>query len=1216
MRRISSFTMMLLMALALSGCPAVGDFELQIAFPDAESREFCDQVSLYVFAAPSGVEDPCQSFADFLGDENSVNLDLVGRANLPIPLESNSHPLMSDVPVGRMAFVALGENGREQAFLRACEVITLDAEQSAIVELDLAWFCGSQPFELCFHDPTIYPNGWDDDCDGLSDEAPCRQCQVATDCAQAVTWGLLTEELESCKHWTCPAGGGDCGQDTDPDLEGQACNDGDACTLNDSCESGNCVGLDLGCQTGCLTDTDCLDWGAVNYPCVLSWQCIAHREIMRCEPTAVQANGSACDIFRDACHETEGLCQNGECLQAPIDCGIEGLTCILAGCDYETGCTYSANPASDEDQDGAQAASCQSDCGLPEQPCSSCIDCDFSDCDDNDPLVNAGSPERCGNNLDEDCDESADECCRDYAGHSQPATCDNEILVFENYSNDTTLSFSVGDLNGDGLDDLLLSDAAGFEETGHIAVVDNLSTGNGCASFGSERDLVIADRPMHASLIDVDRDGVWELAYLDRDNNDLRLKIRRLDGSLMGDQYVANSASILNLRLDLIEMDGDPGQELSVLYFDFTNSSTHWRVFEPLADGSIPSPSEYFNIVGADLSLVDASFGDFDGDGLDDMALVLHRFMPTEVTYLKVFRCDLNGGVEPIYSKTSGGFPVVGHRLEAIAALDYDEDGRDDLAMLWIEEDPNETQVGSALRILQARPFQDPSDSELFNPSYQLQWPSFPVTKDGLEIRVQLAAADLDGDGLRDLVMLDKPGAKMRLYRNRGRVDSDHFAPAQEHSIPLFGDEGVHSMLPGHFTHQAREDLLIIKSIADTPYNQPPATGSLFIAQGFAEPRTDYLVELPWLGPQLDMSLRPSLKLADLDKSGVQDLIVFSLEELSTDPAAQVWVAEHGTDPDRIWSGAFSATPSLPSFAMPIFSHVADLDGDLLIDLLYLPEHDSPKYFLNSDNPLAPLSPAESMPPIGDIISVLKTFVGNLAGDRPPDLLAVTETSLELRLGFSAMPGSFFLSPPYSKHLGFGSEAVCVFTDSRFAWPQIAIFNPESKTLEIHPLDLLNFSDTTPTASLNLNIDTETQTAKHIAVLDRNGDQLPDIMLSVESNDDHESIVYTWLGQGGTWATEAEQVVSLAQGGGPLLDMTSHDYPWTRNDDLVVVTKERITLLRADTIVFDTNSLYGNLDLLTAEVGDLDHDGRWDVVGITSSGQIRIFMGQQSGDCP
>ena len=153
---------------------------------------------------------------------------------------------------------------------------------------------------------------------------------------------------------------------------GNACDDGDACTVNDVCNNGNCLGNPIVCSDG--------------NPCTID----------SCDPdngcTFINANdGYICDDG-DACTIGDN-CISGSCLGYAISCD-DGDSCTLDSCDSSSGCKntpQSGTDYCDDDGDGYSEAQ--------------------GDCNDSDINIYPGAIEVCGDFIDNDCDGLIDEKC-------------------------------------------------------------------------------------------------------------------------------------------------------------------------------------------------------------------------------------------------------------------------------------------------------------------------------------------------------------------------------------------------------------------------------------------------------------------------------------------------------------------------------------------------------------------------------------------------------------------------------------------------------------------------------------------------------------------------------------------------------------------------------------------------------------------------------------
>jgi hypothetical protein len=197
-------------------------------------------------------------------------------------------------------------------------------------------------------------NGYDDDCDGKTDEALC-------------------DDGNPCTIDTCNSDGS-CKNEVPPDA---SCNDGDACTSQDKCIDGKCVGggkLDCDDGNACTTDACDVVKGCITTKipaggacaddgnpctsdtcdaagvckhstqtgiCVINGQCVAAGTIDPSDPCKVcnplqsktafvLQNGLSCDDG-DACTVAD-KCTAGKCLGKAMDCSAQNGPCTQGVC--------------------------------------------------------------------------------------------------------------------------------------------------------------------------------------------------------------------------------------------------------------------------------------------------------------------------------------------------------------------------------------------------------------------------------------------------------------------------------------------------------------------------------------------------------------------------------------------------------------------------------------------------------------------------------------------------------------------------------------------------------------------------------------------------------------------------------------------------------------------------------------------------------------------
>jgi len=326
---------------------------------------------------------------------------------------------------------------------------------------------------------------------------------------------------------------------------------------------------------------------------------------------------------------------------------------------------------------------------------------DHADCDDGDADINPDAYEVCSTTADDDCDGDTSDCA---------LTLDDELLVFSGADSaeeaGAALSASI-DIDGDGLDDLVVSSPGRYAQKGAVYVVTGATSADtdlGAATTWKGNDS--ADRAGSAlAAADLDRDGYGDVVVGAPGAGQVYLLTDpRAGGGLSGAGTV---------------ISGD-------------------------SDGSF----------GATLAL-----GDLDGDGQPDVAVGMPDADTTGALGVTVTGV---GGVEVYFGAFTGDLSdsdasvtnadeTDGHLGRAIAAVDADGDGQDELVVSGLDTDllsadvprislmdvtsGGEVDAGSALRTYSGG--------------------SGRASGDAL-----CAGGDVDGDGTEDLLVGDPAAAQ------------------------------------------------------------------------------------------------------------------------------------------------------------------------------------------------------------------------------------------------------------------------------------------------------------------------------------------------------------------------------------------------------------------------------------------------------------------------
>ena len=320
------------------------------------------------------------------------------------------------------------------------------------------------------------------------------------------------------------------------------------------------------------------------------------------------------------------------------------------------------------------------------------------DCDDADEDVNPDADEVCGNGVDDDCDGTSLGCGFEAYGDVEELAaaevCRPHPSVGENVAGG-------GDLDGDGEPDLVLGDSSDgwCGTTGVVWVVSGLSEGSLNLGYDSSAELCAEeDAPLGSEVAVV--------------------------GDLTGDGLddLLASASGADLSAD--------------------NVGAVYLVAGPIGDEE--SVAQHERVVGLDEGDqvgISLAAGAFDGTGGRQVAIGTYaRDLPAENAGA-IWLLEPGGWstVDAAFATIVGGEDDnVGHRL---AAFDTDGDGIDDLASGSPWRGDGAARVAVYLGPFEGELAADDHDGEL------------TTGEDDYGTGRRLAAADLDGDGLDDLVV-------------------------------------------------------------------------------------------------------------------------------------------------------------------------------------------------------------------------------------------------------------------------------------------------------------------------------------------------------------------------------------------------------------------------------------------------------------------------------
>jgi hypothetical protein len=322
--------------------------------------------------------------------------------------------------------------------------------------------------------------------------------------------------------------------------------------------------------------------------------------------------------------------------------------------------------------------------------------CDGGDCDDLDPEVNTSMVELCEDGLDNDCDDGDARCGFD----GDMELSDAELLYSDEPNYDAGRLVEIGDLDGDGHDDMAIATmyADGYNG-GAVILPGPITEGGAFADLGyrvaGSRITYAAGRSM--GIGDVDGDGQVDLALGAPDGTEkewivfgpITAEVDLADGEIL---YVGSGSPETGHGSDLADVNGDGIDDAIIgAYEDSTGgyaAGTTFVDYGPIAAGEYDVNDLDARLIGDAAGAYSGRYvragGDVDGDGVGDILLA--------APYASVSG-PYSGGAHLVYGGVTGDYDLASadgiflgesagdYAGEELAFGDIDGDGLDDVVL-------------------------------------------------------------------------------------------------------------------------------------------------------------------------------------------------------------------------------------------------------------------------------------------------------------------------------------------------------------------------------------------------------------------------------------------------------------------------------------------------------------------------------------------------------
>jgi hypothetical protein len=389
-------------------------------------------------------------------------------------------------------------------------------------------------------------------------------------------------------------------------------------------------------------------------------------------------------------------------------------------------------------------------------------------------------------------------------------------------------SVAVGDLNGDGVPDLVVANGAPFGGSPSVSVL----LGNGDGTFQAARNYDAGQDPDSVALGDFNGDGKLDVVVINAGYGTVSVLPGNGDGSLQAprsyDVGIQVSSGLVSSSVAVADFNGDGALDLAVAN---AGGGTNVSVRLNNGDGTFQALPKYDTGLAGPSAMV---AGDFNGDGIPDIALA-------STSSVIVLLGNGDGSFQaPLLSDLGG--PAFGPTI-VLTVGDFNGDGKLDLVV----SHRGEFRRDGSLDVLLGR-----GDGTFRN--------SFHRMLNGV---VSVAVGDVNGDNRLDLVVpyLGSVGVFL------GNGDGTFQAPQIYPTNGILSSVAVADLNNDGHPDIVTANVLLVSGLLSNQFSV-----SVMLGNGdgsFRPPQTIF-------HQVADFVNSPSLAVADLNGDGRPDLVVWS----------------------------------------------------------------------------------------------------------------------------------------------------------------------------------------------------------------------------------------------------------------------------------------------------------------------------------------------------